>query len=101
MPLANIPTTAPHAHQPAQAHCPLNHLLKTHCIPPPPQVWVGVVPTGPTGVTLTSTYSCRDDPRYKEDLGNAVVNLARMVPDGLLVFFPSYTVMTVGWAALP
>ncbi len=59
---------------------------------------MGVVPTGPTGVTLTSTYSCRDDPRYKEDLGNAVVNLARMVPDGLLVFFPSYTVMTVGGA---
>ncbi len=56
------------------------------------------MPTGPTGITLTSTYSCRDDPRYKEDLGNAVVNFARMVPDGLLVFFPSYTVMTVSGA---
>jgi hypothetical protein len=31
--------------------------------------------------------------RYKEDLGNTVVNFARQVPDGLLVFFPSYTVM--------
>ncbi len=31
--------------------------------------------------------------RYKEDLGSAVVNFARHVPDGLLVFFPSYAVM--------
>lgn len=31
--------------------------------------------------------------RYKEDLGNAVVNFARMVPDGLLCFFPSYIVL--------
>ena len=29
------------------------------------------------------------------DLGNFIVNIARIVPNGLLVFFPSYTVMTV------
>jgi regulator of telomere elongation helicase 1 len=28
------------------------------------------------------------------DLGNAVANFARLVPDGLLVFFPSYAVLT-------
>ena len=37
--------------------------------------------------------SSRDTPQYKEDLGNAVVNYARVVPDGLLVFFPSYIVL--------
>ena len=31
--------------------------------------------------------------RYKEDLGNSIVNFARLVPDGLLVFFPSYVVL--------
>jgi regulator of telomere elongation helicase 1 len=30
----------------------------------------------------------------RDDLGNALVNFARVVPDGLLVFFPSYGVLT-------
>jgi len=56
-------------------------------------VWVGVVPVGPKGTALNSSYQNRDSREYKEDLGYAVVNFARMVPDGLLVFFPSYGVL--------
>lgn len=48
---------------------------------------------GPAGVALNSSFNSRDTPQYKEDLGNAVVNYARVVPDGLLVFFPSYVVL--------
>lgn len=59
----------------------------------PRQVWVGVVPVGPKGTPLNSSYNNRDSREYKEDLGYAVVNFARMVPDGLLVFFPSYGVL--------
>jgi len=59
----------------------------------PSQVWVGVVPKGPQGHTLNSSYQTRNSPLYKDDLGNAIVNFARIVPDGLLVFFPSYAVM--------
>ncbi|KAL0026549.1 hypothetical protein WJX77_006250 [Trebouxia sp. C0004] len=59
----------------------------------PSQVWVGVVPVGPKGTALNSSYQNRDSREYKEDLGYAVVNFARMVPDGLLVFFPSYGVL--------
>lgn len=29
-------------------------------------------------------------PYCRDDLGHAIVNFARIVPDGLLVFFPSY-----------
>jgi len=29
----------------------------------------------------------------QNDLGNALVNMSRVVPDGLLVFFPSYAVL--------
>jgi Rad3-related DNA helicase len=29
----------------------------------------------------------------QRDLGNAIVNFCRVVPDGLLVFFPSYTML--------
>lgn len=57
------------------------------------QVWIGVVPCGPGGVRLNSSYQTREDKRYKEDLGNAIVNFARIIPDGILVFFPSYAVM--------
>nr|GMC77545.1 regulator of telomere elongation helicase 1 homolog isoform X2 [Ipomoea batatas] len=54
------------------------------------QVWAGVVPAGPSGYPFNSSYRSRDSLQYKLDLGNAIVNLARIVPDGLLVFFPSY-----------
>ncbi|KAF5829552.1 helicase C-terminal domain-containing protein, partial [Dunaliella salina] len=57
------------------------------------QVWVGVLAQGPSGHALCSNYQARNDIEYKEDLGNAVANFARIVPDGLLVFFPSYGVL--------
>lgn len=57
------------------------------------QVWVGVVSKGPQGTVLNSSYKTRSDTKYIQDLGNAIVNYTRMIPDGLLVFFPSYSVM--------
>lgn len=54
------------------------------------QVWVGVVSKGPQGHALNSSYRTRSDINYRQDLGNAIVNFARIIPDGLLVFFPSY-----------
>ncbi|CAK8535776.1 unnamed protein product [Lathyrus sativus] len=56
----------------------------------PNQIWAGVVSVGPLGRTFNSSYRTRDTMEYKQELGNAIVNLARIVPDGLLVFFPSY-----------
>ncbi|KAF3450771.1 hypothetical protein FNV43_RR06860 [Rhamnella rubrinervis] len=54
------------------------------------QIWAGVVPAGPSGCSFNSSYRSRDSLEYKQELGNAIVNFARIVPDGLLVFFPSY-----------
>ncbi|XP_002528200.3 regulator of telomere elongation helicase 1 homolog isoform X1 [Ricinus communis] len=54
------------------------------------QIWAGVVPVGPSGRSFNSSYRNRDSLEYKQELGNAIVNFARIVPDGLLVFFPSY-----------
>ena len=53
----------------------------------------GVVSVGPSGKKLNSSYKFRDTEEYKVELGNVVVNFARIIPDGLLVFFPSYGVM--------
>ncbi|EPS66374.1 hypothetical protein M569_08402, partial [Genlisea aurea] len=54
------------------------------------QIWVGVAAVGPSGYSFNSSYRTRDSVEYKLELGNAIVNFARIVPDGLLVFFPSY-----------
>ncbi|KJE91589.1 DEAH helicase isoform 6, variant [Capsaspora owczarzaki ATCC 30864] len=58
------------------------------------QLWCGVVSTGPSNCNLNSSFKTRSDESYLTDLGSAIVNYARIVPDGLLVFFPSYSVMT-------
>lgn len=55
------------------------------------QVWVGVVGTGVTGKRLNSSYNIRSTDAYQLELGNTIVNFSRLVPKGLLVFFPSYT----------
>ncbi|KQK08543.1 hypothetical protein BRADI_2g42410v3 [Brachypodium distachyon] len=59
----------------------------------PDQIWVGVVPVGPSGHSLNSSYRTRETIKYKQELGLVIVNFARIVPDGLLVFFPSYSMM--------
>lgn len=34
-----------------------------------------------------------DNPKYISSLGSTILNVARIVPDGLLVFFPSYPLL--------
>ncbi|OVA13874.1 Helicase-like [Macleaya cordata] len=57
------------------------------------QIWAGVVPSGPSACAFNSSYRNRDSLEYKQELGNAIANFARIVPNGLLVFFPSYYLM--------
>ena len=59
------------------------------------QVWLGIVPSGPSGAKLNSSFKSRGTLEYQESLGNAIANFARVVPDGILVFFPSFHVMSV------
>uniref|UniRef100_A0A3B3SL80 Regulator of telomere elongation helicase 1 n=1 Tax=Paramormyrops kingsleyae TaxID=1676925 RepID=A0A3B3SL80_9TELE len=57
------------------------------------QIFVTIVEKGPDSVQLSSAFDRRFDPENMASLGNTVVNLARVIPHGLLVFFPSYPVM--------
>lgn len=78
------------------------HRLENPHVISPSQIWVGVVPVGPSGHALNASFQTRNSREYREDLGNAVVNYARLVPDGLLVFFPSYSLLEScvdGWRA--
>ncbi|KAK2149282.1 hypothetical protein LSH36_457g01025 [Paralvinella palmiformis] len=63
------------------------HVIEKH------QVWLGIIGKGPDSVLLSSTYENRFKDEYQASLGNAVVNFSRVVPHGLLLFFPSYPVM--------
>uniref|UniRef100_T1JFC6 Regulator of telomere elongation helicase 1 homolog n=1 Tax=Strigamia maritima TaxID=126957 RepID=T1JFC6_STRMM len=58
------------------------------------QVWAGVVSRGPDETPLNSSYDKRSD-QFIDSLGRAVLNFCRIIPDGILVFFPSYSVMKI------
>jgi regulator of telomere elongation helicase 1 len=69
-------------------------LENEHVIDSGRQLIVGVCKEGPSGVTLSSSYANRHNDKAKYELGSLVVRVAEVVPDGVLVFFPSYTVMS-------
>lgn len=57
------------------------------------QVYMAVLTKGVTNKALNSTYDNREKPEYLRELGNTIANIVRIVPDGLLIFFASYTHM--------
>ncbi|XP_044068758.1 LOW QUALITY PROTEIN: regulator of telomere elongation helicase 1 [Siniperca chuatsi] len=57
------------------------------------QIFVSVIERGPDGVHLSSAFDRRFVPENMASLGNTVANLSRVVPHGLLVFFPSFPLM--------
>ncbi|KAL7399549.1 hypothetical protein ABVT39_026292 [Epinephelus coioides] len=57
------------------------------------QIFVAVIEQGPDGVPLSSAFDRRFLPENMASLGNTVANLTRVVPHGLLVFFPSFPLM--------
>lgn len=61
-----------------------------HVITVPQQAWLGALGTGPNGHALSSAFGRRDDQEYQQELGETLIRLARIVPAGMLVFFPSY-----------
>lgn len=57
------------------------------------QICVKIVGQGPDTTPLNSNYQNRDNPKYISSLGRTILSFTRVVPDGLLVFFPSYPIM--------
>ncbi|KAL7580301.1 hypothetical protein ACA910_004338 [Epithemia clementina (nom. ined.)] len=73
---------------------PFPHTLENpHIIDAKQQLHVRVIGKGVTGKVLTSSYERRKDDEYYTELGMTLAELAKVVPAGLLVFFPSYGVM--------
>lgn len=52
-----------------------------------------VVSRGPDQVAISSKYDCRSDVSVVRNYGNLAVELASIVPDGMVTFFTSYVYM--------
>lgn len=72
---------------------PIDVVLENPHIIPAKQISIGVLGTGPDGQVLNSSFNTRNDPKYISSLGRTILNFSNLIPDGLLVFFPSYPIM--------
>lgn len=68
-------------------------LQNGHVINAEKQINYQVISNGPDGQELISTFASRSNVKYLSSLGQSLVEIAKVVPDGLLVFFPSYAWM--------
>ncbi|TNY22679.1 helicase C-terminal domain-containing protein [Rhodotorula diobovata] len=57
---------------------------------PKENVLTYAVTKGPTGVPFNFTFERRKDEKLLDELGQAIVNIAAVVPKGVVVFVPSY-----------
>jgi len=66
-------------------------LENSHVIDTRKQLWGGVLPAGPAGVSFDASFSQRSNPAYAAELGKSVAAVAASAPDGLLLAFQSYS----------
>lgn len=67
--------------------------LENPHVVPDENVWAGVLGKSPSGCALNSSLKTRENPEYLTGLGQVLINISRIVPAGVLVFFPSYSVL--------
>lgn len=72
---------------------PFPHTLENPHIIQADQVHVRVIGKGVSGKLLSSSYERRQDAEYYSELGNTLASLSKVVPAGMLIFFPSYGVL--------
>lgn len=72
---------------------PFPHQLENPHIISPRQIHVRVIGKGVSGKLLNSSYERRKEKDYATELGNTLVSIAKVTPAGMLIFFPSYSVM--------
>lgn len=73
-------------------YLPPSRLVTLSCphVIPPTNLLAMPVGEGPSGIPFEFTFAKRSDQRMIRELGESLVELSELVPDGLVVFFPSY-----------
>ncbi|GLJ31258.1 hypothetical protein SUGI_0626920 [Cryptomeria japonica] len=64
-----------------------------HVINMDSQVWAASVAAGPQCVPLNASYKTADGYEFQDALGAVLEEICKIVPDGTLIFFPSYKLM--------
>lgn len=57
------------------------------------QVWAGSICAGPDKVKISATYEQSQKVEFQDSVGASIAAIAATVPDGLLVFLPSYSML--------
>ncbi|KAI9489392.1 helicase C-terminal domain-containing protein [Zychaea mexicana] len=68
----------------------INRLSCGHIIPPS-NMAVMSIDAGPTGKPFLFRYDSRQDEKLMDEVGQAIVNLCNVIPDGVVCFFSSFT----------
>lgn len=64
-----------------------------HCIDMKRQVYGSVVGIGPNNVAMNAGFKSRSDYGFQDELGTSLKEWAQVTPHGMLMFFPSYSLM--------
>ena len=86
----------------AEFQMPFPRKLENEHVIDADQVNITVIKRGTTGRLLNSSFENRSKAEYKMELGSTIVSLLKIIPDGVLVFFPSYSALldcTSHWRA--
>lgn len=57
------------------------------------QIFVGVLPRGPSGNELIGNYHNTNSFNYQDDISQGIYEICRVTPYGVLCFFPSYALL--------
>ncbi|KAK9100999.1 hypothetical protein Scep_024429 [Stephania cephalantha] len=66
------------------------HFFSCDHIVPPESILPIAVPIGPSGISFDFSYNSRSSPSMIEELGRLLCNLVAVVPEGIVIFFPSF-----------
>eukprot|EP00899_Mesostigma_viride_P027820 jgi/Mesvir1/8222/Mv12510-RA.2 len=64
-----------------------NHVIEKE------QVWAGALAMGPDNVPMSATYKDAESLEFQDSFGEAMLQFVKVVPGGLLLFFPSYRLL--------
>ena len=69
------------------------HLEAPHVVNMKKQVFAGVIANSAAGSPIKATYQQTSKTSFQDTIGEILLSACQIIPDGLLVFFPSYSLL--------
>ncbi|KAG0209113.1 DEAD H (Asp-Glu-Ala-Asp His) box helicase 11 [Mortierella sp. GBA30] len=88
-----LPNKSPHAAALSTATYPRIHRFSCGHVIPKENLMTLVLEKAPTGVPLELNFANRNQDQVMDAIGQSLVNVLNMIPDGVVVFFVSYAYM--------